>query len=177
MTNKRLVAAAAALLDSGGEDAVTLRAVGHAVGVSHNAPYKHFANRDALLAAVAIVDFETLTAAFSSIRRSDAQPTAKLTSALTAVVDYSHQHPARYKLLFHDPGIAALGGDLEKTALKAFGEFIGIVEQCQSAGKLPDIPNTKLAGLLFASLHGLIALEASGRMHPEKGLTGVAPSC
>lgn len=176
MTNKKLIAAAAALLDSGGEDAVTLRAVGHAVGVSHNAPYRHFANRDALLAAVAIVDFEMLTAAFGSVRRSNAQPTAKLTGALKAVVDYGHRHPARYKLLFHDPGIAAQGGDLEKAALNAFGEFIGIVEECQSAGTLPHIPNTQLAGLLFASLHGLIALEASGRMRPEKGLTGVVSS-
>lgn len=43
-TNKRLIEAAAA----GGEEAVTLRAA----GMSRNAPYKHFANRSALLAAV-----------------------------------------------------------------------------------------------------------------------------
>ena len=41
-TNERPIAAAAALLDSGGGSPVTLRAVGAAVGVSHNAPYKHF---------------------------------------------------------------------------------------------------------------------------------------
>jgi len=38
---------------------------------------------------------------------------------------------------------------------------------------LPDVPKTTLAGLLFATMHGLIALEASGRMHAEKGLSGV----
>ena len=65
-TGERLVEAAAALLDSGGEAAVTLRAVAQAVGVSHSAPYRHFADRAALLAAVAERDFGTLTDAFSA---------------------------------------------------------------------------------------------------------------
>jgi AcrR family transcriptional regulator len=40
-----MIIAATALLDSGGEGAVTLRTVGHASGISHNAPYKHFKSR------------------------------------------------------------------------------------------------------------------------------------
>src|ERR1700721_929761 len=52
-TRDALVDAAAQLLDEGGPDAVTLREVGHRAGVSHNAPYKHFVDKEALLAAVA----------------------------------------------------------------------------------------------------------------------------
>jgi len=44
-TDRRLIVAATALLDSGGEDAVTLRTVGHASGIPHNAPCKHFESR------------------------------------------------------------------------------------------------------------------------------------
>ena len=44
-TDRRLIVAAIALLDSGGEGAVTLRTVGHASGISHNARYKHFQSR------------------------------------------------------------------------------------------------------------------------------------
>ena len=77
-TDRKLVEAAAALLDSGGESAVTLRAVASAVGVSHNAPYKHFTSRSALLAAVALEDFTTLTAAFATIRKSRSKPMRKL---------------------------------------------------------------------------------------------------
>ena len=112
-TDKKLIAAAAALLDSGGEDAVTLRAVGHAVGVSHNAPYKHFKDRDALLAAVAIVDFAMLTGALNSIRQSTSKPTTKLKRALKAVVEYGHAHPARYRLIFvcrHRSGVSGQAG-------------------------------------------------------------------
>lgn len=81
-TAERLIAAASVLLDAGGEEAVTLRAVGHAVGVSHNAPYKHFKDRGALLAAVAMVDFKMLTEAFIGIRQSSSKPTSKLKQAL-----------------------------------------------------------------------------------------------
>ena len=175
-TDRKLVAAASGLLDSQGEKAVTLRAVGHACGLSHNAPYKHFESRDALLAAVATADFEWLKGAFHAIGQSAASPTEKLKDALAVVVDYSVEHPARYHLLFHHPGIAAQKGELEQAAFAAFGEFLAIVEECQAARELPATPKTSLAGLLFAAMHGLIALEASGRMHPEKGLTGVGPS-
>ncbi len=168
-----MILAATALLDSGGEDAVTLRAVGHASGISHNAPYKHFKSRDALLAAVATTDFVMLKEAFSAVRRGSTKPTAKLMKALKVVVSFSVEHPARYRLLFNDPAIAAQRGELEQAALAAFAEFIVIVQECQAAQLLPDTQNTTLAGLLFATMHGLIALEASGRMHPEKGLSGV----
>ncbi len=175
-TDRKLVAAASALLDSGGEDAVTLRAVGQAAGVSHNAPYRHFQNRDALLAAVATDDFRALADTFAAIGRSAAEPVERLMRALGVVVDCSIAHPARYRLLFNDPGIAARGGALGEAAAAAFAGFVAIVGEAQTAGRLPDVPAAVLAGLLFATTHGLVGLEASGRMHAEKGLSGVVPS-
>ena len=152
---------------------MTLRAVAHASGISHNAPYKHFKSRDALLAAVATADFVVLTDTFKAVRQRRGKVTGKLMQALKVVVDLSIQHPARYRLLFNDPTIAAQKGELEQTAIAAFAEFIAIVKECQAARTLPDVPETTIAGLLFATMHGLIALEANGRMHPEKGLHGV----
>ena len=175
-TDEKLVAAAGALLDAGGEAAVTMRSIGQAVGVSHNAPYKHFKDRNALLAAVAMADFEVLTIAFGEARRSSTEPRAKLRRALQVVIDYGHERPARYKLLFSDAAIAARGGELERVALAVFGEFAAIVRECQVAGHLPEMPNLTLTGLLFAAMHGLMDLEAGGRMRPEKGLAGVLDS-
>jgi AcrR family transcriptional regulator len=175
-TDKKLVAAAAALLDAGGESAVTLRAVGHAVGVSHNAPYKHFKDRGALLAAVAIADFEILTDEFVAIRNSDDGPLRKFKRALDVFIIYGHKYPARYRLLFSDPDIAAQGGHLEQAALKTFFEFAGIVAACQTSRDLPATPNAELTGLVFATLHGLIDLESGGRMRQEKGLSSPSES-
>ena len=170
-TDRRLIAAAAALLDSGGESAVTLRAVGAAVGVSHNAPYKHFKDRSALLAAVAKDDFTMLTNAFAKIRLSSSKPLIKLQRALKAFIEYGQKHPARYRLLYSSPDLGAPGGDLEKIVFQSFAEFAGIVQEAQSSKDLPDVPNAALTGLLFASVHGLIDLEAGGLMRKEKGLS------
>src|SRR5262249_54200818 len=154
----------------GGEEAVTLRAVAQATGVSHNAPYKHFKNRDALLAAVAIADFVEMAAALKKVRLSSAKPTAKLTRALKVVTEYSVKHPSRYQLLFSDPKIAAQEGGLKQTALVTFSEIDAIVQECQATEELPSVPHVTLTGLMIATLHGLISLQASGRMKPEKGL-------
>jgi AcrR family transcriptional regulator len=176
-TDKKLVSAAADLLDSGGESAVTLRAVAHAVGVSHNAPYKHFKDRSVLLAAVAIKDFTMLTDAFAGIRQSSSKPMVKLKRALKTFIDYGHEHPSRYRLLLSSPNIAVQGGDLEKAAVGPFVEVAAIVQECQSSQDLPEkISNVALTGLLYASVHGLIDIEAGGRMRREKGLTSVAES-
>ena len=83
-TSERIIESAVKLLDSGGVAAVTLRAVGQASGVSHNAPYKHFENRDALLGAVATREFQKLAATFTAFGRERVQPLTKLKRALQA---------------------------------------------------------------------------------------------
>jgi hypothetical protein len=58
--------------------------------------------------------------------------------------------------------------------VRSFAEFAAIVGECQSSGDLPETSNVALTGLLYASAHGLIDIEAGGRMRREKGLVGVA---
>ena len=172
-TNQRLIKAAADLLDAGGDSAVTLRAVGHAVGVSHNAPYKHFADRNALLCAVAMQDFRVLIDAFHAARACALAPRRKLERALAAFVEYGRAYPARYRLLFGNPELAVRGGPLEAVAMESFAAFAAIVDECQRGGALPAVPTAQLTGLIYASAHGLVDLAASGRMREEKGLHGV----
>ena len=173
-TKERLIDAATALLDEGGESSVTLRAVGKAVGISQNAPYRHFDDRSALLAAVAVRDFRALAESFSQVRQQRVKPLTKLKRALGSFLSYGHKFPARYRLLYSDPAIAARRGELEEAAMDSFAEFAAIVEECQAAGDLPSTSTADLAGLIFASAHGLIDLESGGRMRAEKGLTGAA---
>ena len=174
-TGDRLVEAAAALLDSGGEAAVTLRAVAQAVGVSHNAPYRHFADRAALLAAVAERDFTGLTNAFTAIDLSRRRPLAKVKDALDAFVAYGETYPARYRLLFSDPDIASHGGELEAAAMRSFAAFAKLIKGAQKSGDLPPaMPAATLTGLVFATVHGLLDLQAGGRMREEKGLSNAA---
>lgn len=172
-TKDRLVEAAAVLLDTGGESAVTLRAVAQAVGVSHNAPYRHFRDRSALLAGVAERDLRQFTATFEETERSEAPPIDKVKAVLAAFAVYGEKHPARYRLLFSDPEIASRGGSLEDAAMTTFTTFARIVRAAQDAGDLPSVPTPTLAGLIYATMHGLLDFKSGGRLRAEKGFSNV----
>lgn len=173
-TRIRLIEAATALLDNGGETAVTLRAVAQAVGVSHNAPYRHFADRAALLGAVAERDFMMLAGAFDEIGNSDQASIAKVRKALNILIGYGESSPARYRLLFSDPAIPLQRGSLEEAATAAFAAFAKIVASAQASNELPALPTAKVAGLIYGTVHGLIDLQAGGRLRAEKGLATAA---
>ena len=171
-TRDKLVMEAARLLNEGGEPAVTLRAVGQAAGVSHAAPYRHFKDRSALLAAVAERDFEMLTTSFEQERTGGGPPIDRLRGALGAFIRYGRDYPARYRLLFSDPAIGTAGGSLEAAALRSFTAFAALVGDAQGAGALPPGPTPPLAGLLYATTHGLVDLAAGGRIREQKGIAG-----
>lgn len=172
-TGTQLIDAAAELLDSGGESAVTLRAVAQAVGVSHNAPYRHFKDRAALLAAVAERDLAMLTERFDAICECEIPPLSQLKDALGALIIYSESYPARYRLLFSNPDVASRGGELEAAAMRAFTAFARIIASAQAKGDLPNLSTPTLTGLIYATVHGLIDLQAGGRLKQAKGLTNV----
>lgn len=172
-TKGRLVAAASDLLDSGGQGAVTLRAVAEMVGVSHNAPYRHFRDRSALLAAVAERDFDGLRQAFQAKGDDLEGAGPSLRAAAMVLIAYAREHPARYRLLFSDPDLPSRGGAMEIAALGAFQAFDAIVGRCQAAGRLRSIETARLTGLIYATLHGAIDLELGGRARDAKGLGSI----
>lgn len=169
-TKERLVAAASDLLDGGGQAAVTLRAVADAVGVSHNAPYRHFRDRNALLAGVAERDFTVLRQAFEAQVDEASDARALLRSAAGALIAYARKHPARYRLLFSDPNLGSTRGTMEAAALAAFEAFDAMVRRCRFE---IDVPSVKLTGLIYATVHGAIDLELGGRGRDAKGLGSV----
>ncbi|HTG39379.1 TetR/AcrR family transcriptional regulator [Sphingomonas sp.] len=173
MTRDKLIRAAAGLLDQGGEHAVTLRAVGNAAGVSHNAPYKHFANRDALLAAVAAADFAALTTNFAGIGGSNRTARDKLLTAIGALIAFSRERPARYRLVFGAPTLAREHPELQDRSMACLAQIMALVEECKNAKALPDAPTRSLASLLLATMHGLVLLEAQGQLRADKGLPTV----
>lgn len=172
-TKELLVSAAARLLDAGGQTAVTLRAVAEQVGVSHNAPYRHFSDRSALLAAVAERDFLWLKKAFENRdRASPGDAGAGLRACIRELIGYARQRQARYRLLFSDPGLVP-SESLKAAALGSFQAFSHVVSRCQDGGLLPRIDTVRLAGLIYATTHGAIDLELGGRSNGQKGLASI----
>ena len=145
-TKERLIAAASDLLDAGGQGAVTLRAVAEAIGISHNAPYRHFLDRSALLATVAERDFNKLKQVFEAKADEPQNARLSLRAGLMAVVAYAREHPARYRLLFSEANVACGDGTLQAAAFGSFQAFAAIVRQCQSAGSLRSLDTAKNDG-------------------------------
>ena len=71
-----------------------------------------------------------------------------------------------------DPSLPS-GGTLKEKAFASFTAFLGIVEVCQREGSLPAGDPIRLAGLIYATVHGAIDLEIGGRANGEKGLANV----
>lgn len=173
-TADRLLAATAELLDSGGEAALTLRAVAAAIGVSHNAPYRHFDSRGDLLAAVATADFDAMSAEWVAIRTSPDEPTERLMRALQVMIRFGRDHRARHNLLFSNPELASREGPLRLAAEEALDEFAALIADLQAADALPASPVDHLAILLTAATHGLINADSSGRLRRRTGWTSPA---
>lgn len=158
-TKDAMVAAAADLLDEAGPDAVTLRAIAQRVGVSHNAPYKHFADKEALLAAVAAREFRRRAAAAP---KPAAEPMAELKRMMVSYVGWATRHPARFKLAFgrwtRDDAA------LSEAAHEARAELVAAVTRAQGSGAMPAGDPDRVAALLLALGHGAADLALGGHL-------------
>ncbi|WP_306582558.1 TetR/AcrR family transcriptional regulator [Dokdonella sp.] len=94
-----LLDAAADLLANGGIDAVGMREIARRASVSHAAPYRHYASREALLADLAAIGFEQLAARFAALPPL-ATPDRRLVDMARAYVDFARQQPQLWRLMF-----------------------------------------------------------------------------
>src|SRR5919206_2322086 len=86
-----LLRTAAKTLEKEGLGALSLRELARRAGVSHNAPYRHFPDRDSLLAALAAEGFEMLGDALEKRPRREMGE---------AYVEFALAHPQRFRLMF-----------------------------------------------------------------------------
>jgi AcrR family transcriptional regulator len=161
-TRRALLDDAARLLDSGGPDAVTLREVGARAGVSRGAPYRHFADKESLLTAVAAEGWERIGDHMHVLRADSRRPSDdKLRAALIAVIDISREQPYLYRLMFTAPE-----GDptaVVRAAQRMCDEFLAIV-----ADVFGDENAQRYSAVLLTAVHGAAGLESSGLLRTDK---------
>src|SRR3978361_1830547 len=122
-TRRALLDEAAALLDGGGPEAVTLREVGARAGVSRGAPYRHFADKENLLTALAAEGWEGIGEPLHALRVDERRPPAdRLRRALVGVIDVSRRQPYLYQLMFSAP--AGDPAAVVRSAQRKCGEFL-----------------------------------------------------
>jgi AcrR family transcriptional regulator len=120
-----LIDAALETLARDGAEAVTLRALARATGVSHAAPARHFPTRDALFAAIAEHGFAELTAAVTRARQEPADPMAHIRAMAMAHLNWAVANPALYRAMRNPevmrhatPALRAAVADFARTQME-----------------------------------------------------------
>jgi AcrR family transcriptional regulator len=161
-----LVEAALKLVEQGGAEAVSLRDLAQSLGVSRAAPYRHFADRDVLLATVAARGFEDLVALYEAALAGPGNGRVQLRAAGRAFYDFATRRPGLYRLMFESDFLSRTSPPavLLGPAEKSYRLLWKLVE-----GAYPDAGETevKVRTLIMTSTaHGFLTLDHVGRFKP-----------
>jgi AcrR family transcriptional regulator len=158
-----LLQAALALIAEAGPAGCTLREVARRAGVSHNAPYRHFRDKDELLAAVATQGFEELTQSMLDAARKHRTALARFRSSGLAYVDFALRRPEHFTVMFDAP-LRSDGVSTEVDAgARAFETLVGFVRDCQAEGQLSPGDSMQIALVAWSLVHGVAKLAVAGR--------------
>lgn len=151
-----LVRSAVELLEESGETELSLRAVARRAGVSPAAPYRHYADREALVSAVAAVGYRELAERLTAAHASPSTP-EQLASVAIAYVQFALERPALFRIMFGKP--CDRDNDERVAATAAVSHYVrGIVEQ-----SFPQGDTDALATAIWALVHGLAFLHLDGK--------------
>jgi AcrR family transcriptional regulator len=101
-----LIDAASTVVEQAGAEALSLRELAQSLGVSRAAPYRHFVDREALLAAVAARGFEDLTRAYEVALAGPGDGPARLRAATYVYADFAAARPGLFRLMFESDLLA-----------------------------------------------------------------------
>ncbi|WP_330183535.1 TetR/AcrR family transcriptional regulator [Nocardia sp. NBC_01503] len=170
---EELLRASVRLIETEGLTAVSLRRVAREAGVSPGAPYHHFTDRAALLAAISARGFEQLGARMISVREGASGPREALIAMTVAYVEFARDSPAYFRLMFrpelYEPDkhpATATAGDAAYAVLEQ------AVADATGSGGLPSEEADTLALALWSLAHGLASLTLDGKLELRSAQMG-----
>ncbi|PXX02291.1 TetR/AcrR family transcriptional regulator [Mycolicibacterium moriokaense] len=149
--------AAMELLEQDGAGGLSVRAVARHAGVSPGAPYRHYADRDALVSAVAAEGYRQLAGKLSAAHPSPSTP-EDLAAVAVAYVQFALEHPALFRTMFSDP--CDSDSSERVAAITAIAEYVGALVRQAFPGADPDALSTAI----WAVVHGLAFLHLDGKL-------------
>ena len=163
-----LLAQAEQTLREQGLEGLSLRELARQTGVSHGAPRRHFADRQALLDALAESGFARLGAELRDAAESAGEGyEARLRATATAYVRFAISDAALLELMFAGKQRAQAGA-LHQAADRAFSVILELIDEGQTNAALEAGDPEHIGLLLFATMQGLAALVTAGIVAPEQ---------
>jgi len=166
---RALVDEAVRTIQRSGVDALTLRSVGAALGVSRTALYRHFADKDALLAVVAREGFVVLKRTLDRARAGASTARDQLTAMGAAYVRFAIDNQAHYQVMFgrflercrDEPELIADAG-------AAFQALLDMIADLQRAKLIRQGDARELSHFVWAAVHGIAMLAINGQLGPDR---------
>jgi len=155
-----LIKAGVDLLAKEGVAGLSIRRVAQKAGVSRAAPYAHFADKQALIAAISTEGYSRLFDAMERVAdRHRDDPGAKLVDGAWAYLKFALDDPDHFKVT--TSGAVEREKDypaLVEMSENCFSLVLRIVEECQACGILREGPADLVAVSVWSLMHGLISL-------------------
>ncbi|WGP08660.1 TetR/AcrR family transcriptional regulator [Streptomyces sp. SH5] len=149
--------AARELLEEDGSAGLSLRAVARRAGVSATAPYRHYADREALVSAVAAEGYRELATHLAQAHPAPSTPD-ELAAVAVAYVQFALKHPALFRAMFAEPCDPTSEERVAATA--AISEYVRTIV----AATFPDGDADALSTTVWALVHGLAFLHLDGKL-------------
>jgi len=161
-----LLAEAEAMIAEAGTESVTMRKLGRRLGVSRAAAYRHFADKTALLIAVAAIGFERLGDRLRSIDaaapRSDVERFRQMGEQY---VRFALEHPAHYRLMYGKEAVSrADQPELREAANRLFEHLVDVIQAHQRSGEIKTQDPRATAYVAWSAVHGLASLVIEGQI-------------
>ncbi len=154
-----LIQAGIEILSKEGMQALSLRAVAKKAGVSHAAPYAHFADKQALIAAIAAEGYKKLYHQLVAAQRPQDDPFSRLIALAQAYLRFAIDEPDHFRITFAGVVEAEQNyPDYVEQSKQCFSLVVAVAGDCQVAGILRSDDARLAAVSLWASIHGFIQL-------------------
>ncbi len=168
-----LQAAEHLLLETGSEDAVSIRAVAAATGVTAPSIYRHFESKTHLIFEVCARQFTLLDEVIEQAVTGITDPITALYARGRAYVRFGLEHPEHYRIMFMGPASATPSQWADLLATGAFANLIAGIEAGVNAGVLEPAGDSFSTALhVWASIHGLTSLLVARPTMPWPDLDG-----
>lgn len=170
---RALLDGAMLLLEREGPLGVGLRAAARLAGVSQTAPYRHFPDKSAILAALAERGFGELRERMAAAGRAQADPRQKLLAIGETYVSLAAERPHLFRLMF-GPQVADKSRcpRVEEAGKAAYQVLLEAIAEAQRARVLREGDPTHLALAHWAAVHGLASLVVDGRLSERLAALG-----
>ena len=161
-----LIQAGVEILAREGVSGLSLRKVARQAGVSHAAPYSHFADKQALIAAISTEGFKQLFTQIKAVfidYKDD--PENLLIETAWAYLQFALNEPDRFKLMFSSVLEKEKDyPDFVEISQNNFRQLVEIVEICQKANALKAGEPNLIAVSLWGTVYGFISLLLEGQI-------------